>query len=103
MIAYVVAVGHHYTMADLDPARSRAQLRTALHHAVTDWLRGTARTPYPLAAKTADRVVATELADPDRTIVYLTAADLLLYREQTASAIRREYGMRQDPLTLNPV
>lgn len=96
MIAYVLAVGHHHTMATLggDPARSRDQLRTALHHAVAEWLRGKTRTPYPLAWKTADRVVAAELSDPEVSVVYLTAADLLRYRDRTLAEINGMVGIR---------
>lgn len=91
MIAFVVATGHHHTMTSpgMDPARSRDRLRSALHHDVSDWLRARLRTPYPLAWKTADRVVATELADPEVAVVYLTAADLLRYRDQTLAEVDR--------------
>lgn len=94
MIVYVIAVGHHHTMTGGDPARTRDRVRTALHHAVSDWLRNRARTPYPLAWKTADRVVAAELADPEVSVVYLTAADLLRYRDQTAAEINGMVAIR---------
>jgi len=81
---FVVAVGYHYTMASTaNPERTRDHFRTALHHAVTDWLRGPAKTRYPLAARTADLVVRERTRDPEVTVVYLTANDLLAARERT--------------------
>ena len=53
--------------------------RDDLHRAVADWLRVEAKTPYPLAWKTADRVLAEKTDD----VVYLTAAQLLRYRDDT--------------------
>jgi len=86
---FVVAVGYHHSMVQHrtnDPDRARERFRTALHHAVADWLRVSAKTPWPLAWKTADRVVAEKLRDPQVSVVYLTAGDLLRARDVVRAA-----------------
>lgn len=65
--------------------------RERLHHAVADWLRTHGRTRYALAWKTADLVVTDRLTDPDVSVVYLTADQLIRYRDTALGAIHREY------------
>jgi len=86
---FVVAVGYHHTMAaaSRDPERARDHFRTALHHAVSDWLRNKAGTRFPMAWKTADLVVAEKTADPQVSVVYLTAAQLLEYRARVSAQV----------------